>query len=84
MQQLENALDPVHATILHGRPVQGFPAAPEWMEMPDSMRIDIPKDDVDPKSRRIDGLRYVDTEQWQAMKAILALVDEALAQARKK
>ena len=51
---------------------------------PDSMRTDIPKDDVDPKSRRIDGVKYVDTEQWQAMKAILALVDEALAEARKK
>lgn len=35
MQQLENALDPVHATVLHGRPVHGFPAAPEWMETPD-------------------------------------------------
>jgi 5,5'-dehydrodivanillate O-demethylase len=35
MQQLENALDPVHATILHGRPVHGSPAAPEWMETPD-------------------------------------------------
>jgi 5,5'-dehydrodivanillate O-demethylase oxygenase subunit len=34
MQQLENALDPVHATILHGRPVHGLPAAPEWMERP--------------------------------------------------
>jgi iron(III) transport system substrate-binding protein len=49
---------------------------------PDSLRIDIPKDDVDPKSRRIDGVKYVDTEQWQAMKAILALVNEALAQRR--
>jgi 5,5'-dehydrodivanillate O-demethylase oxygenase subunit len=35
MQQLENALDPVHATILHGRPVHGLPAAPEWMERPE-------------------------------------------------
>jgi iron(III) transport system substrate-binding protein len=51
---------------------------------PDSLRIDIPKDDIDPKSRRIDGVKYVDTEQWQAMKSILALVDEALAQAGKK
>jgi hypothetical protein len=50
----------------------------------DSMRFDIPKDDVDPKSRRIDGVKYVDTEQWQAMKTIVALVDEALAQAKKK
>jgi hypothetical protein len=40
-------------------------------------------DDVDPKSRR-DGIKYVDTEQWQAMKEILALVNEALAQAGKK
>jgi 5,5'-dehydrodivanillate O-demethylase len=35
MQQVENALDPVHATILHGRAVHGFPASPEWMETPD-------------------------------------------------
>ncbi|MSP38471.1 MAG: hypothetical protein EXR70_08280 [Deltaproteobacteria bacterium] len=35
MQQLENCLDPVHATILHGRAVDGFPAAPEWMETPE-------------------------------------------------
>jgi len=51
---------------------------------PDSLRIDIPKDDVDPKSRRIDGVKYVDTEQWQSMKSILAVVEEALAQAGKK
>ena len=35
MQQLENGLDPVHATVLHGRPVHGEPAAPEWMERPE-------------------------------------------------
>ena len=51
---------------------------------PDSLRIDIPKDDVDPKSRRIDGVKYVDTEQWLAMKPMSELVDEALAQAGKK
>jgi len=34
MQQLENALDPVHATVLHGRAIHGAPAAPEWMETP--------------------------------------------------
>jgi len=34
MQQLENALDPVHATILHGRAIHSAPAAPEWLETP--------------------------------------------------
>jgi len=29
-------------------------------------------------------VKYVDTEQWQAMKSILALVDEALTQAGRK
>ena len=51
---------------------------------PDSLRIDIPKDDVDPKSRRVDGVKYVDTEQWQAMKSVLKVVEDALAQAGKK
>ena len=51
---------------------------------PDSLRIDIPKDDVDPKSRRVDGVKYVDTEQWQAMKTVLKVVDDALTQAGKK
>ncbi|HEX9454036.1 MAG TPA: extracellular solute-binding protein [Candidatus Binatia bacterium] len=51
---------------------------------PDSLRIDIPKDDVDPKSRRIDGVKYLDTDQWLAMKPVLKVVEEALAQAGKK
>jgi iron(III) transport system substrate-binding protein len=51
---------------------------------PDSLRIDIAKDDVDPKSRRIDGVKYLDTDQWLAMKPVLKVVEEALAQAGKK
>jgi iron(III) transport system substrate-binding protein len=51
---------------------------------PDSLRIDIPKDDVDPKSRRIDGVKYLDTDQWLAMKPVLKAVDDALAQEGKK
>jgi ABC-type Fe3+ transport system substrate-binding protein len=51
---------------------------------PDSLRIDIPKDDVDPKSRCIDGVKYLDTDQWLAMKPVLKVVDDALAQAGKK
>ena len=51
---------------------------------PDSLRIDIPKDDVDPKSRRLDGVKYLDTDQWLAMKPVLKVVEDALAQAGKK
>ncbi len=51
---------------------------------PDSLRIDIAKDDVDPKSRRIDGVKYLDTDQWLAMKPVLKVVEDALAQAGKK
>ena len=51
---------------------------------PDSLRIDIPKDDVDPKSRRLDGVKYLDTDQWLAMKPVLKVVDDALAAAGKK
>jgi iron(III) transport system substrate-binding protein len=51
---------------------------------PDSLRIDIAKDDVDPKSRRMDGVKYLDTDQWLAMKPVLKVVEEALAQAGKK
>ena len=35
---------------------------------PDSLRIDIAKHEVDPKSRRRDGINYLDTDQWQAKK----------------
>ncbi len=51
---------------------------------PDSLRIDIPKDDVDPKSRRLDGVKYLDTDQWLAMKPVLKVVEDALTQAGKK
>jgi len=51
---------------------------------PDSLRIDIAKDDVDAKSRRMDGVKYLDTDQWLAMKPVLKVVEEALAQAGKK
>lgn len=51
---------------------------------PDSRRIDIPKDEVDPKSRRLDGDKYLDTDQWLAMKPALKVVEDALVQAGKK
>ncbi|HSQ11991.1 MAG TPA: hypothetical protein VLM90_03205 [Candidatus Deferrimicrobium sp.] len=51
---------------------------------PDSLRIDIAKDEVDPNSRRLDGVKYLDTDQWLAMKPVLKVVDDALAAAGKK
>ena len=51
----------------------------------DSLRIDIPKDDVPFQSRRLDGVRYLDTgrPEWIEMKRILDVVNEALKAARK-
>src|SRR5689334_21734400 len=51
----------------------------------DSLRIDIPKDDVPFQSRRLDGVRYLDTgrPEWIEMKPILDLVNEALKAAGK-
>jgi iron(III) transport system substrate-binding protein len=51
----------------------------------DSLRIDIPKDDVPYQSRRLDGLKYLDTgrPEWIDMKPILDVVNEALRTAGK-
>jgi len=51
----------------------------------DSLRIDIPKDDVPFQSRRLDGVRYLDTgrPEWIEMKPILDVVNEALKAAGK-
>ena len=51
----------------------------------DSLRIDIPKEDVPFQSRRLDGVRYLDTgrPEWIEMKPILDVVNEALKAARK-
>jgi iron(III) transport system substrate-binding protein len=52
---------------------------------PDSLRTDIPKDDVLPRSRRIDGVKYLDTDnQRDAMKPVMKLVEETLGVAEKK
>ena len=52
---------------------------------PDSLRTDIPKDDVLPKSRRIDGVKYLDTDnQRDAMKPVMKLVEETLSGNEKK
>jgi iron(III) transport system substrate-binding protein len=51
----------------------------------DSLRIDIPKDDVPLSSRRIDGVKYIDTgkPEWMEMKPILDVMNEALKAAGK-
>jgi iron(III) transport system substrate-binding protein len=46
----------------------------------DSLRIDIPKDDLPVLTRRVDGVKYLDTSrpEWQDMKPILEVMNEAL------
>jgi len=52
----------------------------------DSLRIDIAKDDVPLLGRRIEGVKYLDTSrpEWQDMKPILQVMNEALKQAGKQ
>lgn len=53
---------------------------------PDSLRIDISKDEVPLESRRLPGVNYLDTgrPEWIDMAPIIALVNEALQGAGKK
>jgi iron(III) transport system substrate-binding protein len=52
---------------------------------PDSLRIDIPKDDVPLLSRRVEGVSYLDTSKpgWQEMKPVIQIMNEALKAAGK-
>jgi len=51
----------------------------------DSLRVDIPKDDVPYLNRRLEGIKYLDTgkAEWIEMKPILDVVNEALKNAGK-
>lgn len=51
----------------------------------DSLRVDIPKEDVPYLNRRLDGIRYLDTgkPEWIEMKPILGVVNDALKEAGK-
>jgi iron(III) transport system substrate-binding protein len=56
-------------------------------EAPDSLRIDIPKDDVKPVNRRVEGVQYLDLDsrpEWMEMKPIILVFEEALAEAGKQ
>jgi iron(III) transport system substrate-binding protein len=52
----------------------------------DSLRIDIPKDDVPLLVRRVEGVRYLDASnpKWLSMKPILKVMNEALTAAGKQ
>jgi ABC-type Fe3+ transport system substrate-binding protein len=51
----------------------------------DSLRIDIPKDEIPVLNRRFEGVKYLDTSrpEWQDMKPILEVMNEALKAAGK-
>lgn len=55
-------------------------------DAPDSLRIDIPKDDVAPDNRRVEGVKYLTMfrPEWTDMTPVYAVVNEALAEAEKK
>jgi iron(III) transport system substrate-binding protein len=55
-------------------------------DSPDSLRIDIPKDDVALDNRRVDGVKYMTMfrPEWTDMTPIYAVVNEALAEAEKR
>jgi len=52
----------------------------------DSLRIDIPKDEVPLLGRRLEGIKYLDTGKpdWIEMKPIIDVVNEALKEAGKQ
>jgi iron(III) transport system substrate-binding protein len=51
----------------------------------DSLRVDIPKDEVPYENRRLQGIKYLDTgkPEWIEMKPIIEVVNEALKAAGK-
>jgi iron(III) transport system substrate-binding protein len=56
-------------------------------ETADSLRIDIPKNDVKPENRRTAGVDYLDIDsriEWTDVKPVLAVFEEAMATAGKK
>ena len=57
------------------------------VETADSLRIDIPKNDVRPENRRAAGVNYLDIDsqvEWTDMKPVLAIFEEALATSEKQ
>jgi hypothetical protein len=54
-------------------------------EAPDSLRIDISKDDVPAENKRVDGVKYMDLDVPGRldMKPIVAVIEEALSASKK-
>jgi len=54
--------------------------------VPDSLRTDIPKDDIPADERRVEGVTYYDMEkpEWLDMRPIYKIADEALEEAKKR
>jgi iron(III) transport system substrate-binding protein len=52
----------------------------------DSLRTDIPKDNIPYLNRRLDGIKYLDTgrPEWIDMKPILKVVNESIKESRSK
>jgi iron(III) transport system substrate-binding protein len=59
---------------------------PELAGRTDSLRIDIPKNDVHPMMRRRDGVKYqvMWNPEWMDMKPVEKVINQALAEAQKK
>jgi iron(III) transport system substrate-binding protein len=58
----------------------------EQGEVPDSLRIDIPKDEVSPAERRHEGVTYIDVDspERRDMEPIFKVIEEALGEANKR
>ena len=65
---------------------EGQTAIQKEAETNDSLRIDIPKGDLDPTVRRREGAGYVVTwtPEWMDMEPIQKLVNQVLAEAKKR
>jgi len=52
----------------------------------DSLRVDIPKDEIPPENRRVEGVQYIDLQEPGRldMRPIFKVIEEALQESRKK
>ena len=56
------------------------------VDAPDSLRVDIPKDEIKPGNRRMEAVRYLDLDsrpEWIDMKPIVNVFEEAFGRKQK-